>query len=291
VVEVKRMNFEFFFLIVGIVIGAFVIYLIFSRRIASEIQKKSEQLTAQAEQRAEQISQRLFEAQRSQLESSIHQTYIAKLDEWKASTLRDTIISERADALQRARSVLKGKIGEQLAPLLPEFLALCNPSDARFIGSPIDYLIFKNMTVEEDKELPIEVILLDVKTGKSGLSKIQKRIQEAIENGRVRFHTLQLERNISESQESTNTTLESAVEKHLTNDSLTTSQLDQNEDSKYDPIIDKFLEGNFDLVKVEVKGHEADYLLSKLQNRVDLRNLNSKIEVHMVNNIVYLEKK
>jgi hypothetical protein len=77
----------------------------------------------------------------------------------------------------------------------------------------------------------------------------------------------------------------------LTNDSLTTSQLDQNEDSKYDPIIDKFLEGNFDLVKVEVKGHEADYLLSKLQNRVDLRNLNSKIEVHMVNNIVYLEKK
>jgi predicted Holliday junction resolvase-like endonuclease len=88
---------------------------------------------------------------------------------------------------------LKGKIGEQIAPLLPEFFALCNPSDARFIGSPIDYLIFKNMTCEEGNELPIEVILLDVKTGKSGLNKVQKRIQEAVEDSRVRFHTLRIE--------------------------------------------------------------------------------------------------
>jgi predicted Holliday junction resolvase-like endonuclease len=285
------MALEYVYLIVGILLGAILIYVILSRRINSEIQRKSEQLTLQADQRAQQMSQRQYESQKNQLEQSFQQIYIAKLEEWKASTLQDTIISERADALQRARAVLKGKIGEQLAPLLPEFLALCNPSDARFIGSPIDYLIFKNMTVEEDRELPIEVILLDVKTGKSGLSKVQKRIQEAIGNGRVRFDILQLETNISETQESANIAPEIDFEKNLTKDSLAPTRLDQDEDSKYDPILNQFLEGKADLVKVEVKEHESNYLLSKLQNRIDFRGLNLKIKVFVVNKIVYLEKK
>ena len=175
------MDISYLLLFVGIIIGALLVYALLSR-----------QILARADEKAEQIAKNLFDAQKTQLEQTINQTYTAKFEGWKASTLQDTIVTERADALQRARSVLKGKIGEQLAPLLPDFLALCNPSDTRFIGSPIDYLIFKNMTCEEGNELPIEVILLDVKTGKSGLNKVQKRIQEAIEHSRVRFHTLRL---------------------------------------------------------------------------------------------------
>ncbi|MDG7008356.1 MAG: hypothetical protein JRN06_08965 [Nitrososphaerota archaeon] len=38
-----------------------------------------------------------------------------------------------------------GKIAEQMAPLLPGFLAKYNPVEARLTGSPIDYLIFRNM--------------------------------------------------------------------------------------------------------------------------------------------------
>ena len=175
------MDISYLLLFVGIIIGALIVYALLSRKIL-----------ARADEKAEQIAQKLFDAQKTQLEQTINQTYTAKFEGWKASTLQDTIVTERADALQRARSVLKGKIGEQLAPLLPEFIALCNPSDARFIGSPIDYLIFRNMTCEEGNELPIEVILLDVKTGKSVLNKVQKRIQEAIEHNRVRFHVLRL---------------------------------------------------------------------------------------------------
>jgi len=81
------------------------------------------------------------------------------------------------------------------------------------------------------------------------------------------------------------------IEKNLINKSSASTKLDQDEDSKYDPIIDQFFEDNNNLVKVEVEGHEANYLLSKLQNRIDFHNLNSKIEVYMVNNVVYLEKK
>ena len=36
----------------------------------------------------------------------------------------------------------------------------------------------------------IEVILLDIKTGKTGLSPLQKSIQKAVENGHVKFDLL-----------------------------------------------------------------------------------------------------
>ena len=61
--------------------------------------------------------------------------------------------------------------------------------------------------------------------------------------------------------------------------------------SKYDPIIDKFLNGKSGLVKVEVTGKDANYLRTQLKKRIDARDLNSKIEVSVVNNVAYLEKK
>ena len=61
--------------------------------------------------------------------------------------------------------------------------------------------------------------------------------------------------------------------------------------SKYDPIIDSFLESEHDLVKVEVADKDANYLRTQLKKRIDARDLQSKIEVSVVNNIAYLEKK
>jgi len=61
--------------------------------------------------------------------------------------------------------------------------------------------------------------------------------------------------------------------------------------SKYDPIIDKFCEGKSDLVKVDVPGREANYLRMQLKKRIDARELDNQIEVSVVNNVAYLEKK
>jgi hypothetical protein len=61
--------------------------------------------------------------------------------------------------------------------------------------------------------------------------------------------------------------------------------------SKYDPIIDKFLSGKSNLVKIEVTGKDANYLRTQLKKRIDARDLNTKIEVSVVNNVAYLEKK
>jgi len=61
--------------------------------------------------------------------------------------------------------------------------------------------------------------------------------------------------------------------------------------SKYDPIIDSFLKSSHDLVKVDVPGKDANYLRTQLKKRIDARDIQSKIEVSVVNNIAYLEKK
>ena len=98
----------------------------------------------------------------------------------------------RSQALDRSRAVLKGKIGEQMAPLLPEFRY--NPADARFIGSPVDYLIFDGYSEALQGQGRIErIVLLDVKTGRAKLSPIEKKVEEAVASGRVEWETLELE--------------------------------------------------------------------------------------------------
>ena len=61
--------------------------------------------------------------------------------------------------------------------------------------------------------------------------------------------------------------------------------------SKYDPIIDSFMKSEHELVKVEVPEKDANYLRTQLKKRIDARDIQSKIEVSVVNNIAYLEKK
>jgi hypothetical protein len=61
--------------------------------------------------------------------------------------------------------------------------------------------------------------------------------------------------------------------------------------SKYDPIIDKFMSGRSNLVKVEVESKDANYVRTQLKKRIDARNMEEKLEVSVVNNVAYLEKK
>lgn len=61
--------------------------------------------------------------------------------------------------------------------------------------------------------------------------------------------------------------------------------------NKYDLIIKKFCEDKSSLVKVDVPGREANYLRTQLKKRIDARELDKQIEVSIVNNAAYLEKK
>ena len=61
--------------------------------------------------------------------------------------------------------------------------------------------------------------------------------------------------------------------------------------SKYDPIIDQFCNGKSNLVKVDVLGKDANYVRTQLKKRIDAREMSNQIEVSVVNNVTYLEKK
>jgi len=50
-----------------------------------------------------------------------------------------------------------------------------------------------------------------------------------------------------------------------------------------------FMEGEEDLVKVNVSGKDANYLRTQLIKRIDTRNLRN-VKVSVVNNVCYLEK-
>ena len=102
--------------------------------------------------------------------------------------------SIRQDATKRSRYVLKGKIAEHMVPLLNDIFKH-DPSDARFIGAPIDYLIFDGYTAVKDggSDEPITVILADIKTGNARLNRTERKIKEAVEAGRVKWETIRLD--------------------------------------------------------------------------------------------------
>ncbi len=104
-------------------------------------------------------------------------------EEWKTEHEKKV----REDALARSRAVLKGKVGEQIAPFLTAFDY--EPSDARFIGSPIDYVIFEG----HSENNPRGVTFVDIKTGgTSKLTTAQRNFKKIIEEGKVSWETIRL---------------------------------------------------------------------------------------------------
>ncbi len=85
----------------------------------------------------------------------------------------------RHDAVKRSRRTLLGKLWEQVSPYIPKFPF--NPSDMKFLGAPIDFIVFDGMGEKEIKE----VIFLEVKSGDSKLSTQERKLKKAIEEGRV----------------------------------------------------------------------------------------------------------
>lgn len=63
-------------------------------------------------------------------------------------------------------------------------------------------------------------------------------------------------------------------------------------DSKFDPILDKFLASGQKLVSLKLKeAKEANYVRTQLKKRLDIRVLNDQIEASVVNSKVYLSLK
>ena len=94
----------------------------------------------------------------------------------------------RENAVQRSLAVTAGKVHEQLVPYLPEFGF--NPKDARFIGSPVDLVVFDGLAAGEVKR----VVFLEVKTGGAPLTTRERQVREVIDAREVVWAELRLNR-------------------------------------------------------------------------------------------------
>lgn len=103
---------------------------------------------------------------------------------WKAKHT----VAIRQDAVLRSQAVTVGKVSEQLLPYLPGFRF--NPKDARFLGSPVDLVVFDGLDEGELRG----VWFLEVKTGNAVLSGRERQIRDAILEKRVGWDELRLPR-------------------------------------------------------------------------------------------------
>ena len=92
----------------------------------------------------------------------------------------------RADAVLRSQAVTVGKVSEQLVPYLPGFGF--NPKDARFLGSPVDLVVFDGL----DEGALRRVVFLEVKTGTAALSARERQVRDAIRSGRIEWDELRI---------------------------------------------------------------------------------------------------
>ncbi|WP_455595875.1 Holliday junction resolvase-like protein [Acinetobacter pecorum] len=119
-----------------------------------------------------------------------YEQYIAELE----LEHQQSLIAAQKRSVNTSRAVLKGKMAEQLAPIMPEFQYL--PSDAKFLGDPVDYVVFDGYSDFREGEgaaEDIEVVLIDIKSGGARLTKGQQAIARAIQEGRVRFETVRID--------------------------------------------------------------------------------------------------
>ncbi len=87
----------------------------------------------------------------------------------------------RDDSVKRSRSSLSGRFLEQLAPNFPDFPY--EPTDLRFLGTPVDYVVFNGLSEGEVDE----IVFLEVKSGDSSLTTKERRVRDAVEAGAVRW--------------------------------------------------------------------------------------------------------
>ncbi|MGH7520893.1 MAG: Holliday junction resolvase-like protein [Gemmatimonadales bacterium] len=97
----------------------------------------------------------------------------------------------REDAVQRSLAVTAGKVHEQLVPYLPEFGF--NPKDARFLGSPVDLVVFDGLAAGNVRR----VVFLEVKTGGAPLTTRERQVRDVIDAREVVWAELRLSRSVT----------------------------------------------------------------------------------------------
>lgn len=97
----------------------------------------------------------------------------------------------RADAVQRSQAVTMGKVHEQLIPYLPDFPY--NPKDVRFLGSPIDLVVFEGLAEGRVER----IVFVEVKSGGAGLTSRERCVRDVVQAREVEWAELRVARTLA----------------------------------------------------------------------------------------------
>jgi len=111
-----------------------------------------------------------LENAKSQIWGVLSKEATVSLEQWKVEVEREI----RKDAIDKSSSVTMGKMTEHMVPYLPGFGF--NPADARFIGSPIDLIVFDGLGNDDVKK----IVFVEIKTGASTLSTRERMVRDAV---------------------------------------------------------------------------------------------------------------
>ena len=146
-------------------------------RVQNELARLSGHIQQEAMSQFQAWRQKEFEdLKREQAEVAAREARV-QLDQWKVAS--EAAI--RSDAIQRSRSTTVGKVTEHIVPYLPDFSY--NPKDARFIGSPVDFIVFDGL----DDEAVKQVVFVEVKTGAGYLTTRERQVRDAILSRKVKW--------------------------------------------------------------------------------------------------------
>lgn len=131
------------------------------------------------------------------------------LEEWKRATM-DTAIGKqvtdqvnlrfeehrvaweraiREDAIAKHKAVTGGQAVEHLIPFTATFGF--NPKDARFLGAPVDLIVFDGLTLDALRR----IVFLEIKTGDgAALSARERAIRDCVKRGAVEWAELRVGR-------------------------------------------------------------------------------------------------
>jgi predicted Holliday junction resolvase-like endonuclease len=113
-----------------------------------------------------------------------------RVNEWTRTKEKEV----REDAIKRSSATRVGKEIERLIPFTSEFPY--DPRDVRWLGDPIDLVIFDGYGESRDTGDPDKlnkIVICEVKSGKSRKSKYQRLIKELIEDKKVEWNEFRIE--------------------------------------------------------------------------------------------------
>lgn len=183
------MAYEIILLIIGLVVGFFIAKWIFSKQKWSDKEEiLNERWKRQIAEIEKEYSVKLEKTNTTieEIKKEWQVKYVQDIEELKR-LFKESEKVIRLKSVSSSRRSLVGKFIERFVPFLKKIPY--EPSDMHFLGSPIDYIVFEGLHEDNVRK----ITFVEVKTGKSKLTKREKSLKDAVTRKKVSWKEIDID--------------------------------------------------------------------------------------------------